>query len=274
VFSTFYGISIFHFSLSVTLLWKLRYYGNGLHIQKHLLRNSLIPSVISLIDICLGFAMIFYWLMARTRINHNKSLLNLGLFTVLMGSWTFNETNICKLYIVDGIPSTFLSFSILMIVVIPYTLFISEFLEIKSHKMPILIMSLTIINYILCSALQIANIADFKQTAFLTHLILAWGIFYQFYALYYNYAHFGWNFKLKMNCIGSFFLAVVIIMDLFSYYRGILLINETGRISLLIYTFTLGIAAIHETNAILDENRKMEVYKELAFMDTLTGCYN
>ena len=250
------------------------YYGDGLHIQKYLLRNSLLSCIISLVDICLGFAMIFYWLMARTRIDHSKSLLNLGLFTVLMGFWTFNETNISILFILDGIPSTFLSFTLLMIVVIPYTLFISKFLEIKNKKKSTLIISLAMINYVLCCILQIANIADFKQTAFLSHLILACGILYQLYALYDNYVHHGMNFKLKMNCIGSFFLAAVVIIDLISYYRGIFLINELGRFSLLIYTFTLGLASIMETNQIVDENRKMEVYKELAFTDTLTGCLN
>lgn len=250
------------------------YYGDGLHIMKYLLRNSLLAAFFSLLDICLGVAMIIYWFMARTKINKKKALLNLGTFTMLMGFWTLNETNLWKLYIIDGLAGSLIAFSILMIAPIPYTLFVNELFDVKKKQFVLSIVIASFINYVVCTLLQAFNIADFKQTVMSTHILIALCIVYQIYALYYGYRHRGFDYKVKLNLIGTAFLAGVVVFDLMKYYQDSLLMNEAGRVSLLIYTFTLGLAAVKETNDALDENRKAEAYKELAFIDALTGLNN
>lgn len=250
------------------------YYGDGLHIMKHLLQESLLASIFSLADICLGAAMIIYWLMARTKIHKKKALLNLGTFTALMGIWTLNETNLWKLFVLDGPAGSFVAFIILMMVIIPYCLFINEFFDIKNKTFLTLIVVLSLTNFVICTVLQMANIADYKQTVVTTHMLLASGIIYQMYALYYGYKHRGLDYKVRMNLIGTVFLGSVVVFDMITYYRNIMLMNEAGRVSLLIYAFLLGMAAVRETNEVLDESRKAQAYKELAFVDTLTGVAN
>ena len=73
------------------------YVGNGREICMGLMRQSLPTFIISFIILIVGIYMLGYWLLVCKSEDVDATLLYLGLFSVILGLWTANETDFAKL---------------------------------------------------------------------------------------------------------------------------------------------------------------------------------
>ena len=63
-------------------------------------------------------------------------------------------------------------------------------------------------------------------------------------------------------------------LDMYSYYDNRVNANQTGKFGILIYTLLVGIETLRETRQHIDEEKQIEIYREMAMKDILTGCHN
>lgn len=110
------------------------YVGNGREIYTGIMRQSLPTFIISFIILIVGIYMLGYWLLVRKSGDVDATLLYLGLFSVLLGLWTANETDFAALLLVNRHASTFAAFILLMVMPIPFVLFVRSFLDLGDRQ--------------------------------------------------------------------------------------------------------------------------------------------
>ncbi len=99
-----------------------------------LMRQSLPTFIISFIILIVGIYMLGYWLLVCKSEDVDATLLYLGLFSVILGLWTANETNFAKLLLVNQHATTFAAYILLMAMPIPFVLFVRSFLDFDDKK--------------------------------------------------------------------------------------------------------------------------------------------
>ena len=64
------------------------------------------------------------------------------------------------------------------------------------------------------------------------------------------------------------------VIDIGTYYTNLLTAEKVAKVGFLIYAVVLGIETTRIARKRLQEEQKMEILKEMAEKDLLTGCYN
>ena len=77
-----------------------------------------------------------------------------------------------------------------------------------------------------------------------------------------------------VNIIGLVILVVTAAIDISAYFVNILTANKVAKFGFLIYIVILGMETAQAAKLRLQENQKMEILREMAVKDMLTGCYN
>ena len=113
---------------------KQYYIGDGNDIYTGLLRQSMPAFIISVFILLVGMFITIYWMIIHRDSHIDGTLLYLGIFSILLGLWSANETDAMALMIENRQASAFAAFAILMVMPIPFIMFVKSFLEIKDNR--------------------------------------------------------------------------------------------------------------------------------------------
>lgn len=250
------------------------YLGDGISIYREYIGNSLLVSIISILTVIFGFAMVCYWLIFWKKAKQGPEMMYFGLFTVLLGLWTLTETDLFKIMTPQRGSASTASFALLMLMAPPFVLFIKHFLEVEDEVICNLICTATYLNFVVCSILHITGICYYKQTIILTHIIMAVAFCYMAGCMIQRVQKRGFDHLVKINLIAILVLLAAFGTSLIGFYRGARRIDIIGRIGLLVYIYLVGRESISDFLRQVEEGRKAELYKELAITDVMTGLYN
>ncbi|MGN0351941.1 MAG: diguanylate cyclase domain-containing protein [Roseburia sp.] len=248
--------------------------GDEKELYHGLVRYSIPETLISIIDILIGIYMLFYWLVARKRGHGDKSTMFFGLFATLLGLWSLNETILVRLMLENRVAGAFDAYIFLMLMMIPYIHFIESFLEVEHKTLANIFSIVCSINIFMVSILHFTGIYEFKQTLFVTHILIVLEFIYSIVAVFIRKKHRGFDRKVKISLVGIFGFFCAFVADMFAYYIGMKNTDVLGRDALLVYILLLGYEVLIEALERSDEWQKAEIYRELAIKDTLTGLYN
>ena len=95
-------------------------YGDEARILKELISEAFLPAVLSALIILVGIAMIMLWIICNKRISQTQALLYFGIFAMLIGAWSLNETSIAMLFIADRKLASLMGYVLLMLLPIPF----------------------------------------------------------------------------------------------------------------------------------------------------------
>lgn len=250
------------------------YLGDGVSMYREYIRNSLLASIISVLTVILGFAMVCYWFIFWKKAKQGPEMMYFGLFTVLLGLWTLTETDLIKIMIPQRGGISVAGYVLLMLVAPPFVLFIKHFLEVEDEVICNLICTAAYLNFVVCSILHITGICYYKQTIILTHIIMAIAFCYMAGCMIQRVRKRGFDQVVKINLIAILVLLVAFGIGVIGFYQGAKRIDIIGRIGLLIYIYLIVRKSISDFLRQVEEGRKAELYKELAITDVMTGLYN
>ena len=250
------------------------YYGDAIAMYREVIRSSIPDAVMGIVIVLLGAFMILYWLITRNRIEQGPSIVYFGIFSLMIGFWSLNETNLMMVICVNRAVWSVVGYMLLMLLSVPFIQFVRFFLEIKNPRIcDILCLSYCILAVVL-TILHMTDICEFKNSVWVIHLMMSLGLGYMIVALVSHVRREGFDRKVRTNLIAFVLLLISIVADFAAYYMGLQQTDILGKIGILAYIILLGRESASDALEKINEGRKAEVYRTLAITDVMTGLLN
>lgn len=177
--------------------------------------------LLSLMVIAIGIGFILIAIYNIKNNKQTKELIELGIFSIMMGLWRFTDNNTLSFLLPEYTACLFyISIGMLMLATIP---FVKSVQNRYSQKVYIAFEMCCIITCIVCNVqmlLQIFGIADFRENLWITHVM----IFFNSMVILFGNIYEKWKFKKKSNLyMGKTFVVICILgilIDLCLYYNN------------------------------------------------------
>ena len=248
--------------------------GSDIVMQRNVVVNSIIDVCVCLAIFLIGLGLLSYWLMVFRRTNEERELLYLGLFALVFGIWAFGETQIAVFMFAKRAFWSYMAFTCLMTVCLPFLLYIREFMETEDKYVHKFIAGYIILETIVAQVLHLTGIVAVKESIMFTLASIIATMLYLFYAIITAMRSGKNRRKIQVNIVGLVALVVTVIADMSGYFTNVSKANQLGKIGFLIYAVILGVETARIAEERVQETRKMEIYREMAEKDMPTGCYN
>ena len=250
------------------------YVGNGREIYTGIMRKSLPTVIISFIILIVGIYMLAYWWLVHKSGDIDATLMYLGLFSIFLGLWTANETDVAVLLMVNLYASTFAAFILLMVMPVLFVMFVRCFLDLGDKKIWRILCDTSMIVCAISCVLHFTGIWEFRQSLILTHILIVGGLIYLTCAIVIKIVKKQVDRRLR-TCIMALVLVIIAsIADLINYYKVGGNTGIWGRISFLIFIAILGVESASKTLSMLKRGRRAKELEQFALNDTMTGLYN
>lgn len=248
--------------------------GNAIPMQRQVVIGSIVDVCICLSILIIGAALLAYWLLVFRKVNVQKDILFLGLFALVFGVWAFGETKLAVFMFSNRAFWSYMAFTCLMTMCLPFLYFVREFLETEDKHLHKLIAGYIVIETIVAQFLHLTNIASVKETVMFTMANIVFTIFYLLYGIVSAMKNKKSKRKIVANIMGLCALLVTAIVDMSGYFTNVSDSNQLGKLGFLIYAVILGAETARAAQERVQEAHKMEIYREMAVKDMPTGCYN
>lgn len=250
------------------------YIGTGNEIYGAILRQSIPAVIISTFIFLAGVFIVLYWTVIHKSSQIDGTLLYLGIFSVLLGLWSANETDALALVFLNRQASAYEAFALLMVMPIPFIMFVKSFLEIKDEKFWKIICNINGLVIIASYFLNFTGIYEFRQSLWMTHMVIIFLLIYMFTVIASKIIKHQVDQRLKV-CIGALILIfVATIVDIAGYYESSHHTGVFGKSSFLIFIIVLGLESAKQTFETLKKGRRMAELEQFALNDAMTGLYN
>lgn len=216
---------------------------------------------------------------AEKRFMHNRNLFYLAAFSMGVFLWSINETHTTQLFIGNVQIISIMSYEILALLSMPIVSYYSNsrFSEVRNICNRIAI--LPVIDFILVNVIHFTGFLDLSRSLILTHItIFSIGICIAVTHIRAagNERRISDDNSREVGYFGFIALVICVGIDIARYYSNQNFSDHSrySRIGLLL--FVIFLAADTVQGSIRDEIdlKKAEVYKSVAFTDTLTGLGN
>lgn len=249
------------------------YVGSIPGVITEIIHENIVSFLLCVIILCIGIFMVLYWLYIRLRMPNKLNLLHLGIFAIFLSIWSGNESRFTTLLLRNNLICSYLAFISLMLLPIPFALFVKSYYEDDSKIWDIFCM-IDVIQIAICLILQLTKLADLRSTLWTTHVIMVSILVHvlstsvRLLRKRYNSA----NVKMHLICISI--CTITLGMDIIAFYFGSWDSNSIGRIGFLLYIIILGITSVRESANLMRLGRKANTYQRLAYTDQMTKMSN
>lgn len=195
------------------------YIGTGNEIYTGILRQSMPTFIASVFILLAGFFITCYWVFIHNSSHIDGTLFYLGIFSILLGLWATNETDVCSLMLLNRRSSAFAAFMFLMIMPIPFLMFVKSFLEINDDKIWKILCNLCMLQTVVCSLLHFTGFYEFRRSVWSTHLSICIVLIYLITVIIYKIIKKQADQRLKVCMAALAFVVIATIVDIASYYK-------------------------------------------------------
>jgi len=190
----------------------------------------------------------------------------LGWCMLLGAVWMLGESKLRQLFVSNASILSNMCFFVVMLCPVPIMFYIDSVQQGRYRKAYHVAECITCVNFVLCTALQLLNIADFISTMFLSHLVIA-GTFLTIFITICRDLIQGTAKHYKLPLIGLVAAMIAVLLEVTAVYRVVSLSGifiATGLVVLLVVTLIQTMDRIRE----LELARQREARESL---DYLTG---
>jgi diguanylate cyclase (GGDEF)-like protein len=230
--------------------------------------------LISILNVCLGLFLLIYGGIMRKRTSVGEAMFYLGIFTVILGIWSLTENGIMAVLMSRRAASSFISFTSLALVGIPFIMFVHSYLQPADKYVYKTLLGLNVFNIVLVFSLQLFEICDMKQTLFLTHISLVTAFLYLPFCLVYMLRKHLLIRRFWVTVFSLLSLCPPLVYSLYMYYGSSKTVSNYGNVSIFLFVAIFAVDVYRSIMKDLEEGKKVALYKELATKDLLTDCYN
>ena len=190
----------------------------------------------------------------------------LGWCMILGAVWMLGESKLRQLFVSNASILSNMCFLVVMLCPVPLMFYIDSVQQGRYRKVYHVAECITCVNFVLCTSLQLLNIADFISTMFLSHLVIA-GTFLTIFITICRDLIKGTAKHYKLPLIGLVVAMIAVMLEVTEVYRVVSMSGifiATGLVVLLVVTLIQTMDHIRE----LELARQREARESL---DYLTG---
>lgn len=251
------------------------YFGSRFSIWTWIMKRNFLPFLLSVLAILSGLCFLFFVLFNYKNPEVDRSLAMMGMFSIHIGIWKLTDMPAFSLFASHSGVVAYLPFLSLLMVIIPFILFVKELFTEKEHLIWYVLCFCCLAVTIVTLGLQIAGIQDMRQSLWMTHLDMAAMVTVVLWMLFQEWRRGGWNHRLRLMALCMALCFVGLTTDLATYYLsggGTMMVY--GMFGFLTYVIILGIRSVRETKKLIRIGMKAKRYEQMAYHDQLTGLYN
>lgn len=250
------------------------YVGTGNEIYAALLRQSMPVFIISMLTLMVGLFIVLYWVIIHKSSQIDGTLLYLGVFSILLGLWSANETDVTALVITNRQASAFAAFAFLMVMPMAFIMFVKSFLEIKDEWYWKRICDINFGVIVVSFILNFTGIYEFRRSLWMTHMIIVLVLIYVFAVIITKIVKHQVDHRFK-SCVGALALIIVAtIVDMGRFYKTSNNAGIFGNVSFLIFIVALGIESAKQAIESMKKRHRVAELEQFALNDSMTGLYN
>lgn len=250
------------------------YEGNQLDAYHWLLTRSLPDTIVGLFVLGIGLFEILRYRLINRKEGFGKDMHYFGQFVTVLGLWSLNESDFMTLLVQDRVVCSYMAFMMLLMMSFPFILFVKEYMEVVETRIWKILCGLSLTNIVVQTTLHVSGIRQFKEMAPVTHLIVVLSLIYMIQSLIGRIRRRGLDRKNKINILGIAVLGLGVGVTLTAYYFAVFRVGSTAILFMLAYICILIRDMIISSQEHMDENKKMEIYRQMAVIDLLTGLNN
>lgn len=202
------------------------------------------------------------------------SVLYLGIFALLLGLWSGNQSQLSSLFITSKMLNVSLTYVPLVLMIPVFLIYVREMYSDPKHWVWDIACGANIIVALTTMLLQLFNIADFRQLLAATHFMIGVSTIIIIVMFIRDIVYKRATKMMRGHMLPIMICFFCALGDVASYYNGAADSNVFGRIGFLILILYSGLSSLRNTRAIILQGRESELYKLLATKDALTGLDN
>lgn len=250
------------------------FYGTSGGIIQKIIRGSLWEMLIAIVIMSVGTSLILYYFLLNGGENGAREALYIGLFAVFLGMWAFGETEGAGILLSNRVMASYLAFTLLSVTPILFVMFVSEFLKIRDKKFRNVIVTIMYTAFLGTQFMQFLDIRDLKQNAIVIQSMIIFCAIYFIYAIVMCMRHGKYKVRAYINLVGAALLIFAMFFDLKSYYIKSEEGNSLSTLAFMIYVILLSVETAKSSKSQIEQERKLELYRQMATKDLLTNCNN
>lgn len=206
-------------------------------------------------------------------LNDNR-MLYLGALSILLSVWIFSETKMIQFitgnrFVIGGI-----SYMMLSLMLIPFTLYLREAVFIKNKRSLTAIVWLTFLDFLANILLQIFGIKKFIESITYTFAVQIIVAIYLFVLLVLEVLRLE-NDKAKKFLSYFVLLIAIFFIELYNFYFGSHYYTTIyARIGILVFLILILRDSIKQLDQLMLKEKESEIIRKVAYRDTLTGGKN
>ncbi len=249
-------------------------YGDAIEMYRSVISGSLLAAGLSGLIISVGIALILYWIISRKRAKADPTIVYFGLFAVLIGLWSLNETDIAMIILQNRTVGSFIGYTLLILMPVPFIQFVRYFFQIQDPVIHNVLSLLSIVFGTIFPILHISGVAEYKTMATGIHAMMIMSVLYMACSLIYCIREKGFIHRVRANLIATVALMGSFLAEMLAYYKGLAQTDVMGKIGILVYIIVLAVESLSDVFRQIEEGRKAEYYKSMAETDVMTGLLN
>lgn len=226
---------------------------------------------ISILILIIGLLLITLYLFNIRK--HQSSILYLGIFSILAGTWSTCETNMLQFIMCNNYIEYYLDYLCINVLPIPILLYLKHYYHSKKSQYYNLLVISFCLNFILTCILAILGLSNFKNGEWRFHILIIISILIclqtlipQIFTKYKNFHY---------DLMGYIILCGTIFLDLTFYYSTFRSdCSSFFRIGMLLFIICLILDNKQTLYQAAFEKERLQMLETLAFKDQMTDLYN
>ena len=249
------------------------YYGNYQDVEHKILGDRIFRLILSGMITVAGIIMLLYGFFVVRKGQDTETIMQFAAFAIMLGMWSICETQILDLYFPCSFVIVCLSHLMLMIMPIPFVLFLRQMYHNGENYL------WSIYCYFNCGVvvvrilLQLVGLYDLRETLLLTHISILLFVIMAVGMSIHEIAVNKFTRQVRLNSICVMVILISTVLEL-GIYRFSHNSTPLGSIGFLFYIVVMGIENIRKSRKLMESAKESEIYRKLAFTDELTGLYN
>lgn len=251
--------------------------GHENYLYDSLFLDAMPEFLIGIFNIACGIVVLICYFIMKRKSKSVGDLIYITIDAIIFGMYELVNSNILQLLVSNQVALSSISFFLLMLLSVPFVLYIKETLFAKDKCIYKALIIYSFLESLLCIILVFTNVRDLKETAFLSHIAIILSGIYAISGIINEIKQNGLHGTIIANMLGLTTCVVASIFDILRYYdssKG----TEFDEVFIR-FGFTLYIVILICINFInilkeIQLGKQAEYYKELALMDIMTKLYN
>lgn len=249
------------------------FYGTYREIERSILAERLAELILSCMIALAGVVMLLYGLFVVKKGQEAETIMQFAIFATMLGIWSIIETQIPDWLFPGSIVLVFISHLTLMIMPIPFVLFLRQMYHSRESKLWNFCCYINCAVIVVRLMLQVMGLYDLRETLLLTHIYLLLFVVVIVIMTVREIRANELTSQIKINSICVLVILASTVLEL-AIYRFSNKSTPLGSMGFLIYIIVMGIVNVRRSRMLMEQARESELYRKLAFTDELTGLNN